>query len=624
MNEITIPDFTKEDYIKTQKPFEWLYQYKDNNFLMMQLREQIKENAGISGVRNFIALWKAYLESVNAKNQLIIANSVSEFSGQPFEMVTGKWVADDMGIATVGKYSDEIEACNHPIMPIKRLVNIDTDSEKLILSYKKRGGSWREITVDKRTLASASSIVSLAEYGIAVNSENAKHLVQYLTDVENLNIEEIEEIKSVGRLGWIDNYGFSPYVENLIFDGDINFKHIFESVQEKGQYAQWIDLVKSIREDSVIARIMLAASFSSVLIGPCNALPFFVHLWGGTEAGKTVGLMLAASVWANPSMGSYIHTFNSTQVGQEVSAAFVNSLPLILDELQIIGDRKDFDKMIYTLSEGIGKTRGSKTGGLQRVGTWKNCILTTGEQPITNGSSMSGAINRIIEIDCKEEKLFQNPVHVVDMLKKNYGFAGKQFVEMLMNPSNCDYAISIQKEFYKNLSDGEATEKQAMAASVIMAADRLIEAWIFKDSNLLAISDIAPYLATKSQVSAHERALEYLIDCIAVNGKKFKRNNWGEYEGGEVWGQIDDSDEDGQKVYIIKSQFDRMMKNEGYNPMAFLSWAKQKGIIITKPGRNTMIKRIDGSQANCVCLVISDNETHAELEEITIDDLPFD
>ena len=44
-------------------------------------------------------------------------------------------------------------------------------------------------------------------------------------------------------------------------------------------------------------------------------------------------LMLAASVWANPEMGKYIHTFNSTAVAQELSASFVNSLPLIFNHL---------------------------------------------------------------------------------------------------------------------------------------------------------------------------------------------------------------------------------------------------------------------------------------------------
>ena len=101
------------------------------------------------------------------------------------------------------------------------------------------------------------------------------------------------------------------------------------------------EVTKTVRESaSVPARIMLAAGFASVLVEPCGGLPFFVHLWGNTEGGKTVALMLAASIWANPRLGEYVHSFNGTEVTQELSASFVNSMPLILDELQILKEKK--------------------------------------------------------------------------------------------------------------------------------------------------------------------------------------------------------------------------------------------------------------------------------------------
>lgn len=313
-------------------------------------------------------------------------------------------------------------------------------------------------------------------------------------------------------------------------------------------------------------------------------------------------------------MGAYIHTFNSTQVGQEVSATFVNSLPLVLDELQIIGDRKDFDKLIYTLSEGIGRTRGAKTGGLQKIGTWQNCILTSGEQPITNGSSMSGAINRIIEIDCKSERLFNDPVHVVDVVKKNYGFAGKMFVEYLQDSENLQSAIDMQKKLYKELSNGETTEKQAMAASVILAADRLTEGLFFRDGVVLSINDISDYLAKKSQVSAHERAYEFIFDYVAMNHNKFISSDFG-----EIYGSINNT-----HIYIIKSHFDKIMRDEGYNAAAFLSWAKEKGLLEHKQGRTTAYRRINGTQANCVCIEKPKDNTIEEIDAGNIEDLPFD
>ena len=69
MNKIIT--YIKDDYIKSDRPFEWLYQYKDNQFLMAQLREQVKEKAGKVGVKNFITLWNAYLLLKNSQKFFI-------------------------------------------------------------------------------------------------------------------------------------------------------------------------------------------------------------------------------------------------------------------------------------------------------------------------------------------------------------------------------------------------------------------------------------------------------------------------------------------------------------------------------------------------------------------------
>lgn len=591
--EELIPKYTKEDFLESTAPYEWLSKYKDNKLKQKQLTTRLAAQARAVKVTNFVALFQSYMESMNTKDAY--SCNVTEFEEQELELECSGWTCDEFGVTGTDRFGMEFVACNHPIMPVQRLVNIDTGIEKLRIAFRK-GKQWRYITSDKKTLASNNSILQLADYGVAVNSENAKYLVRYLTDIEHMNYDKIAEVNSVGRLGWIDGYGFSPYVDELVFDGELSYKHYFDSVCSKGSYSKWLELAREVRNGNPITRLMLAASFSSVLVKPCSALPFFVHLWGGSEAGKTVGLMLAASVWASPRMGDYIHTFNGTAVSQELSAGFVNSLPLILDELQIINDKKDFDKIIYTLSEGVGRSRGAKAGGLQKVTSWQNCILSNGEQPISGAASAGGAVNRVIEIDCKDLKLFRDPVEAVEIMKKNYGFAGRQFVEMLQEEDNMQHAIEVQKSLYRALSVGEATEKQAMAASVILAADVLVEEWIFKDGKLLAFDDIVPYLSTKKQVSANERALEFLYDYISINQNRFVTNKYGEYQG-EVWGTYDET-----YTYIIQTQFSQIMREAGYNPTAFLSWAKRNGVIQCDRERYAKNKKIFNKACRCIWL----------------------
>lgn len=100
--------------------------------------------------------------------------------------------------------------------------------------------------------------------------------------------------------------------------------------------------------------MMLAASFASVLISPLGGLPFIVDLWGETEGGKTVTLMLAASVWADPDESNYIGDFETTDVALEARADLLNSLPMILDDTSKVSSRirDNFEGMVYDLCSG--------------------------------------------------------------------------------------------------------------------------------------------------------------------------------------------------------------------------------------------------------------------------------
>lgn len=599
MEEKKIPEFTKNDFLYSSKPYEWLDENSSNKFEALQLTERMNDLALSVKIRNFKTLYKEYLSSKDGNTYGLNATN---FTGQEFSLNCGDWSCDDYGVTVFGRKGFEEIACTHPIMPVQRLYNIDSGTEKLKIAYRK-GQQWRSTIVDKRVLASNSAILQLADFGIAVNSENSRLLVRYITDIEAMNYEKIPELNSVGRLGWISGYDFSPYVENLVFDGETSFKHFFESVKTSGNYDTWLEVAATVRNsDSIPARVMLAAAFASVLVEPCGALPFFVHLWGNTEGGKTVALMLAASVWANPRIGEYIHSFNSTGVAQELSAVFTNSLPLILDELQIVQEKKDFDKTIYQLSEGVGRQRGAKTGGLQKTGTWNNCILTSGEMPLSGTASGGGAVNRIIDVEYTS-KIFEDPVYVAETVKKNYGFAGKKFIECISNDDVMDEIRAKQKQYMKQLQQSESTDKQSMAASIILTADFFAERFIFHDGYALTIDDIKPFLATKTDVSQSKRAYEYIMDVVTMNANHFIPT---QNENTEIWGAIDT-----EYAYVISSKFKSLMIEAGFNPVAVLSWLKANNLIEFEHDRKDKVKKINKISRRCIWLKL-DNVTDLE------------
>lgn len=599
---------SKESYTGSE-PYAYLYALRVDSFHHQIALDRMSEEARLLGVKNFKKLYTEYVRSQKQMTDKPVGN-VTMFQDQPIELYTGRWRADETGITCDGDMQ-VIEACTHPIMPVQRMINIDTDTEKIKLWYRP-GKIPRTVIADKSQLASPQSIIKLADRGIAITSENAKALIKYLSDVEALNYDRIKEVRSVSRLGWIPKYGFSPYVDDLEFDGDSQFKAAFESVREHGNIEKWADCIQGIRKGSMTARIVIAASFASVLVELCGCNPFFVHLWSGDSGtGKTVALMAAASVWANPSIGSYIQTFNSTVVGREKMAAFCNALPLCIDELQLGKDgrgKQQFD--VYALAEGVGRTRGTKTGGIEKTATWRNCILTTGETPITSSVSGAGAMNRVLDIECKPgEVVVMNGNKVVEVLKKNYGHAGKLFVMELMDEDKKEHAYQMYSEFYLELASGDTTEKQAHAAALILAADWLLDEWIMRGEELfdwsmgvkplrpLDVSDMNQFLLTKAQVDVNQRAYEWICDWVAANQSKFASDCQG-----EVYGSLE-----GDYAFIIPSAFRSALEEQGYSYDGFIGWLKNRGLIQKGDGRNWLVRHSVGkARVRCISLKIPD------------------
>ena len=598
-------DYQKEDF-STPEPYEAVLSISnpfEREVATNQLAEYAKQ-VGI-GASGFKRMLKTYLESKKQNERMVYVDQVTEFTGQKLELDAGEWQADDFGVSRRGKFGEEI-ACPHPILPVERLVNIDTGVEKLKLAFFKGDRRWREVVADKKLLASNNSILELANMGIAVTSENSRALVHYISDLENLNYDLIPERKSVSRLGYIESEGFSPYVDGLIFDGDANFRHIFESIRSAGKRREWLELALSLRQGNVMARIVLAASFASVLVKPCGSLPFFVHRWGGESGtGKTVALMLAASVWGNPEMGRYIQTFNSTVVGREKLAAFLNHLPLIVDELQLARDGRgklNFD--VYALAEGVGRTRGNKNGGVDQTPTWQNCILTSGETPITGASSGAGAVNRVIEIECRTaHRIIEDGHATAGVLRKNYGFAGREFVEKLYQEDNAQLAAELYKKHFRVLSENDTTEKQAMAAAVILTADELATDWLFQDGNAVTVQEISGFLASRAAVSSGRRGYEYFCDWAAQNANRLRQDN----EQGDVYGVIS-----GAQVCIIRKVFNQVAEEAGFSPAALLSYLKEENLIETRGRAMTCSRRINGVRTECVCLRVDTGEITAD------------
>lgn len=535
------------------------------------------------------------------KSQPCTLEQWTNFDGPYDRMQCKEWIASEGGIflrnPTTG-YTD-ILACYHPILPVERLRNLETGEEQIKLAYK-RNGRWDELIVPKTMVTSANKIVSLSGRGIAVTSENAKYLVRYLADVENANEEHIAVQYSTSKLGWIRG-GFLPYDTDIVFDGDVRFRQIAESIGPSGNRNKWYEHVLELRRIGRLeVKFMLAASFSSVLVQPLGGLPYFVDLWGETEGGKTVDLMLAASVWANPDESAYIKDYKGTEVGLEAISDLLNNLPLILDDTSK-KNRKiedNFEGLVYDLCSGKGKTRSNKELGLNRENHWKNCILTNGERPLSSYVSQGGAINRILEIECGQ-RVFDDPGATADLIKRNYGHAGQEFVDIIKD-IGIERIREIQQRFLRQLADDEKMQKQSLSLSIILTADKLATDYLFKDRQYISLEEAREVLVDRDELSDNERCYQYVLDKVAMNPARFDDK----VENVEKWGTV----ENGYAI-IYATAFTALCKEGGFSRTSFLSWANRKGIIQADGSGKRMdkTKSFKGNKIRCIFLKLNDN-----------------
>lgn len=592
--------------------------------LLLTLEDRADELGVKSKFAKIVSAYKKVERQVQQMNKFRPVSSLdnwTNFEGPYDRMFCGSWIAREDGVWVQDTGRPDVQACYHPILPIERLKNLETGEEQIKLAYK-RNGHWDEIIVPKTMITSANKIVSLSGRGIAVTSENAKLLVRYLADVENMNEKYIGVQYSSSKLGWIKN-DFLPYDTEIVFDGDSRFKQVFESIQPQGSREEWYSHVKKLRRSGRIEiKFMLASSFASVLISLLGGLPFIVDLWGETEGGKTVTLMLAASVWANPDENNYIGDFKSTDVALEARADLLNSLPMILDDTSKVSAkiRDNFEGIVYDLCSGKGKSRSNKELGMNRENRWRNAILTNGERPLSSYVTQGGAINRILEIECGA-KVYADPQETAELLKRNYGFAGREFVDVIKAMSR-DQIWNIMRGILDQLRDDEKMQKQSMSLAIILTADRIVTDMLFKDGQYISLSEAKDVLIDRKELSDNERCYQFILSEIDINAERF--NPLGSTV--EKWGVR----ENGYAI-IYNNIVDSLCKKGGFSKKSFLNWADRKGLLQTQAGNQTKVKKISGNPIRCVWLKLDDGlkvdeDGFIDLADISEDaqeELPF-
>ena len=228
------------------KVFEKLYQFELEKDMdgFLKLHNEIMSVCQKKRFTGFRAAYKQYKDS--QENQFIYDSNFITFptlndyvyNVNKYEMTPDGVIYEV--IPNVGK----ILVCYHPIVPVEKYRNIEDGMERVKLAYF-IDNAWSNIIVDKSLISSSQSIIKLADVGIAVTSENAKYLIKYLSEIENLNRDKIKTNLSVSRLGWF-NDKLIPYDSDYEFDNDKDIPNLKSKFEAVGKLEDWVEFFKEI------------------------------------------------------------------------------------------------------------------------------------------------------------------------------------------------------------------------------------------------------------------------------------------------------------------------------------------------------------------------------------------
>lgn len=609
-DEVFYEIFEIEDNVERQKYVE-------------ALRNQARE---LKRVNEFNNLFRQFqLDYIQRMKQ---SGNKTAFTDQPLELVCGEWTANDMGVKAV-RYDKQFQpvpviACSHPIMPAEILKNVDTSEERITLAYYK-SAMWQKITVDRAVCANTNKIVDvLSQYGIEVTSDNAKSLVRYISDCVGYNPMALEPKRSINRLGWVGS-GFTPYEQDIRYEGDPEYEVIFKNVCQHGDFNTWKELCSGLRKN-IPLRMMMATSFASVLLEPLRVLPFVCHVWGESGTCKTVALMVAMSIWGNPKLGGLVKTMNMTKNAIMRHAAFLCSIPFAGDELQTIKDKwqGNFDQLIYQITEGVDRGRAKLHGGVEDTKTWKNSFIFTGEEPITKSNSGGGSKNRVIEVTI-DGKLVEDGHYVSSVVQEHYGFAGRQFVEYIQNTETAKLTERY-RAYFEEICTLDTTDKQAMAMSCILLADEISCQLFFPSDRPLTIDQVKRYLQSSKDIDVAERAYSTVLNWAAKNPVRFEDPRDADSPNrGEVWGKVDGD------ILVINRDvlLDFLNKNAFDYTAVSKKWAEKGYLVRNSQGKFIHSTKVYGIKSSYVKFALPEDDDSTDKNGfMEVDDgqeeLPFE
>ena len=507
-------------------------------------------------------------------NSLIFVSANDVLQGLTFPK--GYSVSAKGGVEKV-KGESVITVCRRPVIISGKHFDVEEKKYKVILSYMTSNGTWKNLPATSAAIvANKNKLVDLAENGLPVTSSNATFLVDFLDAFNADNENNFPITYTVPRCGWYNFDGKDCFVDprrdcvmtdenkniNIVVDSLSQFA---KSLRKVGSIKNW-KLAYELAKKSPVARIMVAAAIAPILLKILGERNFLLHIYAPTRAGKTTALYLAASAVGDEKI---IRSFDATRNGLAGAATDVSDFPFLIDEKQVADSRikEQLDTLVYSLANGIGRTKLNKDSTLKKTQDWRTIAIMTGETQLLADNVTGGANTRLLTIaapkiillaeDCKE---------IRTIIKENYGLVFPLVISKIF-----ELGFDNLRKWYNEIVDSftkaypNLLNDYCRYMAILTLADALLNSVLGAKNTLAdaitAAKSIFPLIPTTAEISDTAKEKDFILAIIAQNQNRFIGGNVSPDRMQAFYGKLDDPD----YIYIATKVVQDACNTEGFN-----------------------------------------------------------
>ena len=532
------------------------------NFGIKNKDKKVSVNDWLSDVKDKAASLRSRRDDLITRHNEIQAqiNSLTFVSAN--DVLQGLTFPEGYSVSAKGgieKFKGEsvITVCRRPVIISRKFFDVEDKKYKVTLSYMTTSSLWKNLPATSAAIiANKNKLVDLAENGLPVTSSNSTLLVDFLDAFNAENENNFPITYTVPRCGWYNFDGTDFFVDPrrdcLLTDENKNINVIVDSLSQFAKSLRQVGSIKNwkhayeLAKKSPIARIMIAAAIAPILLKILSERNFLLHIYAPTRAGKTTALYLAASAIGDEKM---IRSFDATRNGLVGAAADVNDFPFLIDEKQVADSRikEQLDTLVYSLANGIGRTKLNKDSTLRKLQDWRTIAIMTGETQLLADNVTGGANTRLLSISVPKIILPADDCKTIrNIIKENYGLVFPLVINKIF-----EVGFEKLRKWYNEIVDSfskahpELLNDYCRYMAIITLADAILNSVLGNknvlDDAIIAAKSIFSLIPTTTETSDTARERDFVLSFIAQNQSRFIGGNIPLDRMLMFYGKLDDS-----------------------------------------------------------------------------------